>query len=411
MSAIYKHSFLTIAASAAPGDQAGFLGERKILPGRKLKADIPCLPHRVVEMRQIHDPNARRSQTDLQENPLNARAWAFQEHLVPARFLDFCSSETTWECKRATWSEGGFEVKSIGYNSIYRKEYQQNLEDGDPDTLYQFWAYRILTEYAPLKISFEADRLSALSAVASEMQQRTGDKYLAGLWAGDLLRGLTWFSGFRSLGWLPAEYRAPSWSWASIESTRLLFDFGYDSRPEFVSKGLTAVVLEAECQPVGVSLTGRVQGGFITLRGRWCRQILHFGRESYPTSASPDESSDYYFLEGLPGTGSVELGEFRPDTTLEVRSYQAAGGMTRQYLQRSRLRHSVEAGLNINHPVYCVGIAEQTNGWCDTFTFLVLDHAEGKEDTYQRLGLAYISSTYVPSGWIKSMEVSDFTIV
>ncbi|KAJ9643921.1 hypothetical protein H2199_003787 [Coniosporium tulheliwenetii] len=409
MSAIYKHAFLTIAASAAPGDQAGFLGERKILPGRKLENDIPCLPHRVVEMRKTYISKTRGSPMDPEENPLNARAWAFQEHLVPARFLDFRSSEITWECKRATWSERGFNSEFSGLSSpIRREEYQQTFENGDHDTLYN-WAYRIVEEYAPLKISLEADRLSALSAVASEMQQRTGDEYLAGLWASDLLRGLMWRCGVE-VGWLPAKYRAPSWSWASIELTYLAFDARFKSSFGIVSDGLTAVVLEAECQPEGISLTGRVRGGFITLRGHWCRQMVRFERKSCSISGSPDEGSGYYFLEGLPGTRSVIPWRFWPDTTLEVQSYQAAGGVTRQYLQRSRLRHSVEASFNINHPVYCIAIAERIN-FMDLFTFLVLDHAEGKEDTYQRLGLAMILAEDVPSGWIESMEVSDFTIV
>lgn len=409
MSAIYKHSFLTIAASAAPGDQAGFLGERKALPGRKLENNILYLPYRVVEMREVNNPELREGPTDLEENPLNARAWAFQEHLIPARFLDFRSSEIRWEYKRATWSERGFEVESPGYTgSIYRKEYQQYLENSDPFILYMFWARRIVTEYASLKISFEVDRLSALSAVASEIQQRTGDKYLAGLWAGDLLRGLTWYCGFPNEGWLPTEYRAPSWSWASIESTKLLFNFEYNDRPEFVSNGLTADVLEAECQPVGVSLTGRVQGGFITLRGRWCQQILRFGRRNHLIFEPPDED---YFSEVLPGTGSANPLIFRPDTMLEVQSYQAAGGVTRQYLQRSRLYYSTEASRNINHPVYCVCITAPTAPMNGMFTFLVLDRAEGKDDAYHRLGLAFTYSWEVPSGWVESMEVSDFTIV
>lgn len=43
--------------------------------------------------------------------------------------------------------------------------------------------------------------------------------------------------------------------------------------------------------------------------------------------------------------------------------------------------------------------------------FMVLDHAKGEEDAYQRLGLARRYEKHLTSGLLERMEVSDFTIV
>lgn len=109
------------------------------------------------------------------------------------------------------------------------------------------------------------------------MHRKTGDKYLAGLWRGDILRGLMWHCRGRyavEKGWLPAEYRAPSWSWASIESLTLSSPPGYFT-DEPINDSFKAVILEVEYYPVRVSSLEKLRGGYIKLRARWCQQMLY----------------------------------------------------------------------------------------------------------------------------------------
>lgn len=92
-----------------------------------------------------------------------------------------------------------------------------------------------IEEYSTKKFSVESDRLPALSALASALQQYTEDEYYAGLWRKTTIEDLGWRAypvdeerklvsdgfdhvyGERNCTMSRAEpYRAPSWSWASV---------------------------------------------------------------------------------------------------------------------------------------------------------------------------------------------------
>jgi len=59
------------------------------------------------------------------------------------------------------------------------------------------------------------DRLPALAGLAKALAERTGDEYLAGIWKKGLIEGLLWYGEDDLL--LTPTYRAPSWSWASVD--------------------------------------------------------------------------------------------------------------------------------------------------------------------------------------------------
>jgi hypothetical protein len=59
----------------------------------------------------------------------------------------------------------------------------------DRNTLYMRW-YAVINDYAKRNLTVETDKLPALSGVAQKFQARLQDDYVAGLFAGDLHRGL-----------------------------------------------------------------------------------------------------------------------------------------------------------------------------------------------------------------------------
>ena len=75
--------------------------------------------------------------------------------------------------------------------------------------------------YSRLDLTFKNDKLPAVSAIAGYIAEATGDRYLAGLWSGDLYSGLLWsvtipeWSFLDYLKVLTSDYIAPSWSWAA----------------------------------------------------------------------------------------------------------------------------------------------------------------------------------------------------
>jgi len=73
--------------------------------------------------------------------------------------------------------------------------------------------------YSACRLTFGTDKLPAISRVASAMQKKLQARYLADLWDTETLsRQLCWRCIDGEQAPRPAEYRAPSWSWASVDS-------------------------------------------------------------------------------------------------------------------------------------------------------------------------------------------------
>jgi hypothetical protein len=72
----------------------------------------------------------------------------------------------------------------------------------------------IVLDYSQRSSSFFEGKLNALAGIASELREIWKDEYVAGLW-----RRLAWARVFprHTAFSRPASYRAPSWSWASVD--------------------------------------------------------------------------------------------------------------------------------------------------------------------------------------------------
>lgn len=81
---------------------------------------------------------------------------------------------------------------------------------------FEQWS-KIVRAYSKCKLTKPEDKLVALSGVARTIQQETGDEYVAGLWRSALRRGMLWRYDLTPVP-KASEYRAPSWSWAAIDS-------------------------------------------------------------------------------------------------------------------------------------------------------------------------------------------------
>ncbi|PTB69137.1 hypothetical protein BBK36DRAFT_1112487 [Trichoderma citrinoviride] len=139
---------------------------------------------------------------------------------------------------------------------------------GDYD--YDGWYYPIL-QYSKKKLTYETDRLPALSSYAKLIASKSGDTYLAGLWKNNLHRGLFWklqrrdrttFDTLMQRLARPSEYIAPSWSWASRRGALDL-----DNSDEMK---LECDILKAKTSSYGREQYGRVRGGYLLVRGKAC---------------------------------------------------------------------------------------------------------------------------------------------
>jgi hypothetical protein len=213
---------------------------------------------------------------ELQHSPWQTRGWTFQEDMFSMRKLYFGQLMMYWESLQLAEDiiktedtiiddklkrrERSAEVSIIHSSEPWRSDYD-----------YNGWYYPMLS-YCKKNLTYETDRLSAVSSYAKLIASKSGDTYVAGLWKKDLHVGVLWKIGRRQRRTFrtvmkhltsPSEYIAPSWSWAS-HNTILHFD---------LSDGIMQLeceVLEAKTTNYYSDVYGRVQSGHMLIRGKTC---------------------------------------------------------------------------------------------------------------------------------------------
>jgi hypothetical protein len=162
--------------------------------------------------------------------PLDRRAWAVQEALLPHRVLRFDHKRMTWGCDDLYETEDGY---SDPAGPTSAREIEKIVESLREHYLHAFtsnhWA-QFVESYSACQVTYETDTFPAISGVVRKIQQATGDIYYAGLWKEHFLGGLLWSPktdsrpyNYNSVAG-PSEklkrrqqWIAPSWSWASTK--------------------------------------------------------------------------------------------------------------------------------------------------------------------------------------------------
>jgi hypothetical protein len=140
-----------------------------------------------------------------------------------------------------------------------------------------------VTAYSLRAVSDERDKLNALAGIASHpsFSRVLGPGYFAGLWQYDLARQLTWRTSnwHRTLSeddtfvfYRPVRYRAPSWSWASLEGGVVHFDFSFDDEDEDV-RDVICDIIDCSTTPASPELNpfGEVMSSQLRIKAaiRW----------------------------------------------------------------------------------------------------------------------------------------------
>jgi hypothetical protein len=134
--------------------------------------------------------------------------------------------------------------------------------DGAPNA-YRYWN-NIVEEYSKKNLTQESDRLIALYGIAQSIkQQYTHDEYIAGMWEKHLLNQLLWMT-YTNLKKGRPEYRAPSWSWASVTG-KLMFR---DILEAEELGGLGAEVTEVSVKTTEGKEGKVIPGGYLKIRGK-----------------------------------------------------------------------------------------------------------------------------------------------
>jgi hypothetical protein len=298
MTTVYTNAFLVIAASGAPDGDAGcFLADRSASSLGVLR--LPC-PGPDAANRKSSEVYVRRSRRGIyftlaemrggeyphgwasaMGQPLDGRAWTYQEEELATRILLYTEDELQWRCGGANACEcrpprksaasgslrlglGQFAVSAGGNPST-----SSAVSDTKPQQRHgsvKAWLFMV-SEYTRRDISYASDRLPGLSGIAGCWERATGDRYFAGLWERDLPRHLLWWAHIGGLAALAAPdrgsfrhagYHAPTWSWASVTgAAQYIRDAGE----------VRVRVVDVQTRPATANRFGPVSSGNLVLSG------------------------------------------------------------------------------------------------------------------------------------------------
>jgi hypothetical protein len=153
---------------------------------------------------------------------LHTRGWVVQERLLAPRTIHFTKSQIFWECSKVPLACQDFPLSmDVNFPALGRKGQSRghspySWKSKDPTLQHGRWL-DILEDYTRRSLTRPVDRLPAIAGIASRVNSVLQDTYKAGHFKSKLLHSLLWqckpTSTFES-----TEYRALSWSWASIEA-------------------------------------------------------------------------------------------------------------------------------------------------------------------------------------------------
>ncbi|GAB1312643.1 hypothetical protein MFIFM68171_02853 [Madurella fahalii] len=439
---VYRNSYLNISATASRSPEDGLFRER---PKNGL---LPCIIHVGKQHPEFPEGNYRlysESQwtRNVDDAPINSRAWVLQERLLAPRILHFTAREVYWECHCLKASE------SFPLGMLPRVECKSRVSiDGDTGgaasgdvqhyALLKTWN-SIVERYSPLNLAFPSDKLVALSALARQVSLAfpAAGKYLAGLWEAPLIAQLLWQSSTPKTASRPGEYRAPSWSWACIDGqVDPNFDFaGYEL---FGDKSVSRPMLKVLSVSTTVDtsqLYGAVRSGQLKVAGCLLTGRLHERRkrpERAPKTAQEHLAEWKEFMgtviPGYTGENLQVITNSLPETTNDTHmGVDVANGViisdesshwweghaydpklwvgencTLDITLDVEGEMTALAGLDLFVlPVSCVSANNRRynreSNSIHSLGCLILRHQEGSPGTYRRVGVCGINDDSVPA--------------
>ncbi|KFA55973.1 hypothetical protein S40293_04029 [Stachybotrys chartarum IBT 40293] len=267
MGSVYANTTCNIVASAARNPHQGLFSSRNPLN------IYDCLVSGSTDNGTFANPWTDNGLFSIQSH-LATRGWILQELTLPPRLLTFSADGISWAClhgEATEFQKDGMAVNlerrlapAIGRNygrglfnmrmklqkifgdsvshvdrtiGSVRTSYASGLYElkilradrglGDElfrKTIDRYWR-ELVHSYTACKLTNLDDKLVALSAIVQQLRSLSGFTYKAGLWLEWIMSDLLWSSAHgrsATATTRPSKYRAPSWSWASVEGQVVL---------------------------------------------------------------------------------------------------------------------------------------------------------------------------------------------
>ncbi|KAF2112521.1 heterokaryon incompatibility protein-domain-containing protein [Lophiotrema nucula] len=301
MQDVYRHSLLNICALRSSDDTAPESGPNPYMFNRQLQSII-------------------QERTSFY-GPLLDRGWILQERLLAPRALLFGDKQVFWECRE----RHACETVPFSLIGAYQQDYLPGRNYFSISSAWHLWKrvldtrrevcndpygqyfldWRcIVEEYSVYSLTMPSDKLVALSGLAADMRSALEKHhpcpqpyhYFAGIWEADLQSSLCWY--VEEPGTRPDSYRAPSWSWASVDGS---IYFHWSLNPNALEQHKMHHLITsctAETSYMGDNDTGEVTNGRLDVTGPLARLDLdanefgagHFTQFIHPVSDEHQEA-------------------------------------------------------------------------------------------------------------------------
>ena len=227
MGDVYRNSYLNLAASSARNGEEGLFRDKKpVLFNR-------CNPFNDVSQTnckwfmQLECDDTPWCDIDFRNSPLHSRAWVLQEIYLAPRMIHFASTQLFWKCKQHFASERYVDGHPFSDQKplqlVYPKRDTSQRPSRSKQQLHAEWT-AIVEDYWGSRLTVDSDRVPAISGIAQDFSnvfksQGIAARYLAGLWDSFLIHDLLWYIDVPQYLRFqrPQAYRAPSWSWMSVD--------------------------------------------------------------------------------------------------------------------------------------------------------------------------------------------------
>ena len=361
MHCIYKNATFNIAATGFIDGQRGLFVDRNIQSISPapiiIGADIIEDGKTLLEKGNyfVIPLSNHQWKLEVDEAPLNLRAWVLQERILSSRTIHFGAKQLYWECHQFEACElypHGFpsllyttHIKALspfgGFRSLILDSDKDTKGDTTWDIRYpsvpnssdralEYW-YKVMEAYSGGKLTFETDKMHALAGLAKLMSKHVRSRYLAGMWQRHLLHQLVWYvrADCEMGNWRPWSYRCPSWSWMGVDH----FVHLATNHPAFdeakLSPGLEILAVEVETNVSG-DIFGGVRSGYLRVKCA-LRPFQAFEASDQPvstiaiTQTPPNRSVTLFMDSFVPGgpTGHATYAHYIPYESKEMASAES----------------------------------------------------------------------------------------
>ncbi|KAF5687092.1 het-domain-containing protein [Fusarium circinatum] len=226
MNDIFRNAYVSLCPSSSNSCREGFLGQRQLHPGIRVKTPITSNAVFQNESREYsivpYEIKANSASFmftfEFTDSKWYSRAWVWQEVNFSARLVIFSPTFVFFRCPEILICENGARNETTVIQKGLEEYHSKRYQEAQPFAFFRKCAESIST----LDISFESDRLAAVAGVANQVAQATGSEYAAGLWVEDVFKDLIFERNTRDKGGLEKYVKSlrdrhlaigTTWSW------------------------------------------------------------------------------------------------------------------------------------------------------------------------------------------------------